>query len=119
MYILGLTTMGNSSACLFKDDKILFAIEEERLSRIKNDSSFPYKSIDRCLKSENINLSDVDLITVYWKPYNFLLRAFKCFEIFIKDPIKNNFIWKRALEIFFFQDKKKKKKQVNGQIYLF
>ena len=110
MYILGLTTMGNSSACLFKDDKILFAIEEERLSRIKNDSSFPYKSIDRCLKSENINLSDVDLITVYWKPYNFLLRAFKCFEIFIKDPIKNNFILKRALEIFFFQDKEKKEK---------
>ena len=110
MYILGLTTMGNSSACLFKDNKILFAIEEERLSRIKNDSSFPYKSIDRCLKSENINLSDVDLITVYWKPYNFLLRAFKCFVIFIKNPIKNNFILKRALEIFFFQDKEKKEK---------
>lgn len=110
MYILGLTTMGNSAACLFKDGKILFAIEEERLSRIKNDSSFPYKSIDRCLKSENINLSDVDIITVYWKPYNFFLRAFKCFEIFIKNPAKNHFILKKALEIFFFRDKKKKEK---------
>ena len=108
MYILGLTTMGNSSACLFKDEKILFAIEEERLSRIKNDSSFPYYSIEMCLKSANIKLSDIDVITVYWKPYSFFLRTFKCLEIFIKNPFKNIFIFRRALEILFSRDKKKK-----------
>ena len=110
MYILGLATMGNSSACLFKDEKILYAIEEERLSRIKNDSSFPLKSIEACLTFENIQLSDIDVITVYWKPLNFFLRLFKCFEIFIKNPFKNIFIFKRALEIFFLRDKKKKRK---------
>lgn len=110
MYILGLTTMGNSSACLFKDEKILYAIEEERLSRIKNDSSFPLKSIEACLKIENIQLSDIDVITVYWKPLNFFLRLFKCFEIFLKNPFKNIFIFKRALEIFFLRDKKKDEK---------
>ena len=110
MYILGLTTMGNSSACLFKNNKILYAIEEERLSRIKNDSSFPYKSITKCLEYANINLSDIDVITVYWKPYNFFLRALKCFEIFIRNPIRNKVILKRALEIFFFQDKEKQEK---------
>lgn len=110
MYILGLATMGNSSACLFKDEKILYAIEEERLSRIKNDSSFPLKSIEACLTFENIQLSDIDVITVYWKPLNFFLRLFKCFEIFIKNPFKNIFIFKRALEIFFLRDKKKKEK---------
>ena len=45
---------------------------------------------------------------MYWKPYNFFLRVFKCFEIFIKNPFKNNIILKRALEIFFLRDKEKK-----------
>lgn len=102
--------MGNSSACLFKNDKILYAIEEERLSRIKNDSSFPLKSIEACLAFENIKISDIDVVTVYWKPLNFSLRLFKCFEIFIKNPFKNIFIFRRALEIFFLREKKKKEK---------
>ena len=54
-----------------------------------------------CLKHENIKLSDINVITVYWKPYNFLIRAIKSLEIFIKNPFKNNIILKRALEIFF------------------
>ena len=37
MYILGLNAFhGDCSACLFKDDKLLVAIEEERLTRIKH-----------------------------------------------------------------------------------
>jgi carbamoyltransferase len=110
MYILGLTTMGNSSACLFKNNELLYAIEEERLSRIKNDSSFPLKSINACLEYENIKLSDVEIVTVYWKPFNFFLRLYRCLEIFIKDPFKNIFIFKRALEIFFLSEKEKKEK---------
>ena len=100
--------MGNSSACLFKNNKIIIAIEEERLSRIKNDSSFPYKSIQKCLEYANIELSDVHLVTIYWKPYNFLIRLLKCLEIFLKNPFKNKFIIQRAFEILFFRDKKKK-----------
>ena len=63
-----------------------------------------------CLKHENIKLSDINVITVYWKHYNYLIRAIKSIEIFIKNPFKNNIILKRALEIFFLRDKKKKEK---------
>ena len=35
-YILGLCTMGNSAASLFKDGILIAAVEEERISRIKN-----------------------------------------------------------------------------------
>ena len=34
--------MGNSSAALFRDGFLIAAVEEERLSRIKNDNRFPY-----------------------------------------------------------------------------
>ena len=50
MILLGLSTMGNSAACIFKDNKIIAAIEEERLSRIKNDGAFPIRSIKECLR---------------------------------------------------------------------
>ena len=45
-YILGINAFhGNSSACILKNNEIVFAIEEERINRIKNWSGFPSKSI--------------------------------------------------------------------------
>ena len=38
-YVLGLCTMNNSSAAIFSGDKLIAAVEEERLTRIKNDGS--------------------------------------------------------------------------------
>ncbi len=40
-FILGLHIGHNSSATLIKDNKIIAAIEEERLSRKKRDNRFP------------------------------------------------------------------------------
>jgi predicted NodU family carbamoyl transferase len=43
MYILGLTTLGDSAATLIKDGVIVAAAEEERFSRRKHHSGFPYQ----------------------------------------------------------------------------
>ena len=74
MKILGLSTMGNSSACISVNGKVLVAIEEERLSRVKNDGSFPLKSIKKCIETSDINFSDIDLVAVYWKPWKLMTR---------------------------------------------
>jgi carbamoyltransferase len=74
MKILGLCTMGNSSAALIEDGKVIFATEEERLTRIKNDGSFPLQSIQAALDFSGIQLSDIDLICVYWERWNLLPR---------------------------------------------
>ena len=51
MIILGINCYhANSSAALVVDGKLVFAIEEERLNRIKNSGGFPYLSIEECLK---------------------------------------------------------------------
>ena len=47
-YILGISRGHNSGACLLKDGEIVFAIEEERLSRRKYDGG-PYASILKTL----------------------------------------------------------------------
>lgn len=69
MYILGLTTLGDSAASLIKDGKLVAAAEEERFSRKKHHSGFPYKSIQYCLDYAGITLKDVEHVGHYWKPW--------------------------------------------------
>ena len=69
MYILGISAFyHDSSACLVKDGQILFAIQEERFTRIKHDQSFPMNAIKACLNGANISIGDIDCITYYEDP---------------------------------------------------
>ena len=69
MYILGLTTLGDSAASLIKDGELVAAVEEERFSRVKHHSGFPYKAIQFCLEQAGITLKDVAHVGHYWKPW--------------------------------------------------
>jgi len=69
MYILGLTTLGDSAASLIKDGELIAAAEEERFSRQKHHSGFPYKAIEFCLDQAGIKLKDVSHVGHYWKPW--------------------------------------------------
>lgn len=69
MYILGLTTLGDSAATLIRDGMLVAAAEEERFSRRKHHSGFPYKAIQFCLDQAGIELKDVEHVGHYWKPW--------------------------------------------------
>lgn len=59
MIILGISAFYHDSAiALLEDDRILFALQEERLSRIKADSTFPKLSIEAALNYINNNCHD-------------------------------------------------------------
>jgi carbamoyltransferase len=70
MNILGLSTLDpsafghDSSAAILDDDSNLFAISEERLSRIKHDGGYPSNSIQACLNQKNFTLSDIEHVSV-------------------------------------------------------
>ena len=50
--ILGISCYYHDSAiALIENGEIIFAAQEERFSRIKNDSSFPSKSIEYLVKN--------------------------------------------------------------------
>ncbi len=49
---------------------IVAAAQEERFSRIKNDSSFPKLSINYCLAESGISADSLDYIVFYEKPFN-------------------------------------------------
>ena len=70
MYILGISCYyHDSSAALLKDGVMVAAAQEERFTRKKHDTSFPIKSINYCLKSQNITIQEVDYIGFYEKPF--------------------------------------------------
>lgn len=69
MFILGLTTLGDSAATLIEDGRIIAAAEEERFSRKKHHSGFPFKAIEFCLDHAGITLKDVAHVGHYWKPW--------------------------------------------------
>ena len=65
MYILGINAFhADSSACLIEDGRLVAAVEEERFRRIKHWAGLPSMAIDYCLKSANLNISQVDHIAV-------------------------------------------------------
>ena len=67
MYILGLSTLGDSAASLIKDGEIIAAAEEERFSRKKHHSGFPFHAVGYCLEEAKISIADIEHIGLYWK----------------------------------------------------
>lgn len=83
MYILSISAYyHDSAAVLIKDGKIICAIEEERLTRIKHDNNFPFKAIEFCLKKERIKIDQIDYVVFYEKP---LLKFERILDEFIRN----------------------------------
>ena len=117
MYILGISSFyHDSAACLLLDGEIVSASQEERFTRIKHDPSFPSNAIKSCIKEADINISDVDYIVFYEKPFlkfdrlletsmAFAPKGFQSFytamPIWVKDKIfQKNTIIQNLTDIF-------------------
>jgi len=80
MFILGLWDGHDSGVTLLKDNKILFSINEERLSRRKLEVSFPERSIEYSLRYLGLKKEDIGIIAVsttefaktLWRVFPFL-----------------------------------------------
>lgn len=69
MRILGISAhYHDSAAALLVDGQPICAIEEERLSRRKNDASFPLSAIEWCLDRAGLEPGQLDAVVFYEKP---------------------------------------------------
>jgi carbamoyltransferase len=66
MKILGIANGETASASLIVNGSIVAAISEERLTRIKMDSSWPINSIEYCLKEGGVSLGDIEVVAYGW-----------------------------------------------------
>lgn len=69
MRILGISAhYHDSAAALLVDGFPVCAIEEERLSRRKNDAGFPFAAIECCLDRAGLTPEELDAVVFYEKP---------------------------------------------------
>ena len=86
MNILGINCSFNAmnhdpSACLMVNGKIVGALEEERLNRIKTSLGyFPYKSINSILKNSKITIKDIDLVVSTGSTHKDIQKKTFCFQ---------------------------------------
>ena len=67
--ILGISAFyHDSAAALVVDGEVRAAVQEERLTRIKHDSGFPYRAIETCLDISNVTSQEIDFVAFYEKP---------------------------------------------------
>jgi len=59
--------MHDSSACIVRDGELLFAVAEERISRLKHDARFPQLAIQACLDFAKISAARVDDVCFGWQ----------------------------------------------------
>ncbi len=67
--ILGISCFyHDSAAALIRDGQLVAASMEERLTRLKNDNSFPAQAIQFCLRKAGITGAELDYVVFYEKP---------------------------------------------------
>jgi carbamoyltransferase len=69
MLTLGInySQMHDSSACIVRDGQLLFAVAEERISRLKHDAEFPKNAIRACLDFANVRAEQLDEVCFGWQ----------------------------------------------------
>ena len=88
--ILGISAYyHDSAAALIIDGKIIAAAQEERFSRKKHDSGFPYNAIEFVLKSSKLKLQKVDYIVFYEKPFLKFERLLETYVAFAPKGFKS------------------------------
>lgn len=90
MKILGISAYyHDSAAAIIIDGEVLYAAQEERFSRIKNDASFPILAIEFCLLESGLAIEDIDLISFYDKPFLKFERLIETYYAFAPSGFKS------------------------------
>jgi len=72
--------MHDSAACVVRDGELLFAVAEERISRLKHDARFPENAIQACLDFAGIRADQVDEVCWGWpEPGAAFRHDLKCY----------------------------------------
>jgi carbamoyltransferase len=107
--ILGISAFyHDSAATILVDGNIIAAAQEERFTRKKHDSSYPFNAIEFVLDFAKIKLSDVDQIIFFEKPFlkferlletyvAFAPRGFKSFCMAMPVWLKDKLFQKKML----------------------
>ena len=87
--ILGISAYyHDSAAAILIDGKIISAAQEERFTRIKHDSNYPFNAVEFVLKYSNLKLENIDHIIFYEKPFLKFERLLETYTAFAPKGFK-------------------------------
>ena len=96
--ILGISAFyHDSAACILINGKIIAAAQEERFTRKKHDSNYPYNAVEFVLKYAKIKLSEVDQIIFFEKPF---LKFERLLETYVAFAPKGFLSFSKAMPIW-------------------
>ena len=107
--ILGISAFyHDSAAAILVDGEIVAAAQEERFSRKKHDPRYPFNAINYVLKESKLNLSKIDYIVFFEKPFlkferlletymAFAPRGFKSFSLSMPIWLREKLFQKKFL----------------------
>jgi len=111
--ILGISAYyHDSAASIIVDGKIVAAAQEERFTRKKHDSSYPFNAIEFVLKYSNLKLSEVDHIIFFEKPF---LKFERLLETYVAFAPKGFLSFCKAIPIW-LKDKLFQKKMLFNEL---
>ncbi len=88
--ILGISAFyHDSAAAILHDDEIIGAAQEARFSRNKHDSSFPNQAIEYCLEESGSNVSDLDAVVFYDKPFRKFERLLETYYTYAPSGLRS------------------------------
>jgi len=88
--ILGISAFyHDSAATILVDGKIIAAAQEERFTRKKHDSSYPFNAIEFVLNFAELKLNDVDQIIFFEKPFLKFERLLETYVAFAPRGFKS------------------------------
>ena len=97
-YILGISAFyHDSAATIIHEGKIIAAAQEERFTRKKHDSRYPKNAVNFVLNFAKINLSQVDHIVFYEKPF---LKFERLLETYVAFAPKGFSSFRKAMPIW-------------------
>ena len=88
--ILGISAFyHDSAASIIVDGNIVAAAQEERFSRKKHDPRYPYNAVEYVLKESNLNISEIDHIVFFEKPFLKFERLLETYMAFAPKGFKS------------------------------
>ena len=88
--ILGISAFyHDSAASIIIDGEIIAAAQEERFTRKKHDSHYPFNAVEFVLKYSGLKLSDVDDVVFYEKPFLKFERLLETYVAFAPKGFKS------------------------------
>ncbi len=109
--ILGISAFyHDSAATIIEDGKIIAAAQEERFTRKKHDSGYPFNAVNFVLNFANTKLSKIDKIIFFEKPF---LKFERLLETYVAMAPRGFFQFSKAMPVW-LKEKLFQKKMLFG-----